>query len=121
MRNQEFFRQHMFFTYVIEAIYKFFFLLPFLLLITLSILAAIRDINSLAPILINGLIIILILYPTKSQHYYYKLFVMWMLATGSQLSTFFIHEVKGDQAYYILSTIFYTGNIFFYYLALISI
>lgn len=65
MRNKEFFRTHIFVTYIIEGLYKFFFILPFTLLITLSIMAAIRDINMLAPILINGLIILLILYPFK--------------------------------------------------------
>lgn len=111
----------MFFTYLIEAIYKFFFLLPFLLLIVLTVLAAIRDTKNIPPILINGLIILFILYPTKKLHFYYKLFAIWLLVIGSQLSTLFIYEQFGDQAYLILSTIFYTGNVLFFYLALVSI
>jgi uncharacterized membrane protein len=96
MRNQAFFRSNMIFTNIIELFYKFFFLLPFLLLAALSILAAYRNIISLAPFLINGLIVLLILYPTKNEYHYYKLVGMWLLATGSQLSTLFITEINGD-------------------------
>ena len=90
MRQQEFFRKHIFLTHCIEIIYKICFILPFLFLIALSVLAAIRSPTNLAPILINGLIIILLLYPTKIEHYYYKLAGIWILVFGSQLSTFFI-------------------------------
>jgi hypothetical protein len=71
--------------------------------------------------MINGLIILLILYPTKTQYYYYKLLGMWTLATGSQLSTLFIGGIQGNEAYYIISVIFYTGNVLFFYLALLAI
>lgn len=81
----------MFFTYLIDWIYKFFFLLPFLFLITLTVLAALRDPKNISPILINGLIILLILYPTKKLHFYYKMFAIWCLVIGSQLSTLFIY------------------------------
>lgn len=121
MRNQEFFRKNICVTYAIEVLYKFFFALPFILLITLSILAAIRDTKNLAPILINGLIILLMLYPIKSDYYYYRLFLIMLLVIGSELSTFFIYEKLGEQAYLIISAIFYTANILFFYLALISI
>lgn len=101
--------------------YKFFFALPFLLLIALSILATIRDLNNLAPILVNGLIILLILYPFKNEFYYFRMFFIVLLAFGSQLATFFIYEKNGEQAYYILSVIFYTANVIVFYVALISI
>ena len=101
--------------------YKFFFLIPFILLITISILAAIRDTKNLSPILINGLIVLLVLYPTKTEHFYYKLLVIWVLTIVSQLSTFFLYEINGEQSYSILSFIFYTGNVLFFYLALIAI
>ena len=121
MRNQEFFRTHIFVTYIIEGLYKFFFFLPFILLITLSVLAAIRDINMLAPILINGLIILLILYPFKKQYFFIKVGFIWALAMTSQLSTFFLYEIGGEQTYFILSAIFYTANVLFFYLAIVSI
>lgn len=84
-------------------------------------MAAVRDANNLAPILINGLIILLMLYPIKNQFYYYRLFLIMLLVLGSQLSTFFIYEKSGEQAYLIISCIFYTGNILFFYLALLAI
>lgn len=39
----------------------------------------------------------------------------------SQLSTFFLYEIGGEQTYFILSAIFYTANVLFFYLAIVSI
>lgn len=65
MRSRSFFLRNMTATYIIEFLYKLCFVLPFALMIAFAILGALEKPVDLAPLLINGLIVILMLYPTK--------------------------------------------------------
>ena len=105
----------------VEVLYKAFFILPFLLLSVLAILKAIENPRNLATILINGLIIILVLYPSKREFFFFKGAAVWALVLGSQCSTLFIYLTDSKYVYLILSAIFYAANICLFYLALLSI
>lgn len=121
MRSRSFFLRNMTATYIIEFLYKLCFVLPFALMIAFAILGALEKPVDLAPLLINGLIVILMLYPTKPEHHYYKMGIIFVLAFGSQLATFFIYEKGDTQVYYVLSAIFYTANAIFFYLGLVAL
>lgn len=47
--------------------------------------------------------------------------IIFVLAFGSQLATFFIYEKGDTQVYYVLSAIFYTANAIFFYLGLVAL
>lgn len=121
MRRHEFFRENQPALYFVEILYKIFFTLPFLLLIALAILKALEKPENLASIMINGFIIILMLYPSKREFFYLKLAAIWVLAMGSQFSALFISLRKSEHIYTILSAIFYSANVCCFYLALLSI
>ena len=66
MERHQFFRENQAPLMFIEYLYKGFFVLPFLLLIAITVIQSIKNILNLPTLLINGLIIILILFPTKT-------------------------------------------------------
>lgn len=121
MRKHEFFRANQCALYTIEYIYKGFFCVPFLLILTISILRAIDDVNNLAPLLINGTIILLLLYPTKKEHSNIKNFIMWLFAFASAIAVMFLYLQTDDAVYYLLSALFYSANILFFFLSLLCI
>lgn len=106
---------------LVEYLYKGFFVLPFMLLIAITVIQSIKNILNLPTILINGLIIVLIVFPTKTSHFYVRMIGIWALTFGSQLSTLFIHLTDSQYIYYVLSIIFYSGNILFFFLGLLAI
>jgi hypothetical protein len=85
-----FFRKHPTLCLFVDALYKFFFALPFLLLLVIAIYQAVDEPISFLTYMVNGLIILLIINPTKEMHFYYKQVGLWLLAITSQLVTLFL-------------------------------
>lgn len=46
---------------------------------------------------------------------------MWTLALGSQLATLFLYLQTTETVYYLLSVVFYSANIVFFFLSILSI
>ena len=124
MIERAIFRRKPFLATIIDVIYKVFFALPFILLAIIAILRAIISPIELVTILVNGLIILLIIYPFKITFFYAKEIIMWILAITSQLVTLYanINNQKGKEAdlYPLLSSIIYPVNAILFCIGLLS-
>ena len=121
MLNEKFFRSHPFAVNAVEVIYKAFFALPFLLLIVIAILRAVVDYKEFFTILVNGMILLLIIYPFKTNFFYFKLIIIWVLAVSSQfISLYWSNSTTPTDYYIIFSCIFYPINCVLFCLALLS-
>ena len=104
-----------------EIVYKSFFVLPFLVLVAIAVLRATAAAQELPIILVNGLIVLLITYPFKTNFYYIKEVGLWVLAVASQFIALFLQSQSGNNDYYtLLCTIFYPINCVLFCLALLS-
>jgi len=92
MKKHRFFRINQIATFIVEYIYKSFFILPFAIIVLISILRGVKNGIDLLPILINGLVVILIIYPSQRHIYYIKYSIIWFLAVTSQLLSIFLSD-----------------------------
>jgi hypothetical protein len=92
MLNDKNFRRHQWLTEFVEIVYKSFFVLPFLLLIAMTIIQALNKLADIPIILVNGLIVLLITYPFKTNFYYIKEVIIWIFAIASQFIALFLQE-----------------------------
>jgi hypothetical protein len=121
MKDREFFRTNHGMTFFVEIVYKVFFSLPIALLIIISIIRGISNALQFLPILINGGIVLLILYPTKQSFYYAKEICLWILAVASQFITIFLFfDTAQSDFYTLLSSIFYPINCILFCLAMLA-
>jgi hypothetical protein len=67
-------------------------MLPFAIIALISILRGVKNGINLLPILINGLVVILIIYPSQREIYYIKYSIIWCLAVISQLLSIFLAD-----------------------------
>lgn len=87
----------------------------------IAIIRATVAATELPIILVNGLIVLLITYPFKTNFYYIKEVVLWVLAVASQFIALFLQSQNGNNDYYtLLCTIFYPINCVLFCLALLS-
>ena len=106
---------------LVEVLYKSFFVLPFLLLAVIAIIRAFEDLSEVLAILVNGLILILIVYPFKTGFFYVKEVVMWGLAIASQFVSLYLDSAGSQDSYYsLLCSIFYPANSILFCLALLA-
>jgi hypothetical protein len=121
MLNDKNFRRHQFLTDFVEITYKSFFVLPFLLLIAIVVIQAFNKLVDIPIILVNGLILLLITYPFKTNFYYIKEIIIWIFAVASQFIALFLQSKDVNVDYYtLLCTIFYPINSILFCLALLS-
>lgn len=121
MLNDKNFRRHQWLAGFVEVVYKSFFVLPFILLVVMAILRATVVPRELPIIFVNGLIVLLITYPFKTNFYYIKEIALWVLAVASQFIALFLQSQNGNIDYYtLLCTIFYPINCVLFCLALLS-
>ena len=115
------FRRHQFLTDFVEFVYKSFFVLPFLLLIAIATIQALYKLSDIPIIMVNGLIVLLITYPFKTNLYYIKEVTIWVFAIMSQFLALFLQADQTNIDYYtLLCTIFYPINCILFCLALLS-
>ena len=71
--------------------------------------------------MLNGLVILLSIYPIPDEWFYRRSFVIWLLVIGSQFDTLYQHVgTTTVDTYSILSTIFYPINSILFCLAVLS-
>ena len=116
-----FFRRHPSFCTVVEIIYHIFFGVPFCFLVAIAIARAISNPVEFVTIILNGLIILLSIYPIPDEWFYRRSFVIWLLVIGAQFDTFyqFVNNTAVD-TYAVLSSIFYPINAILFCLAILS-
>lgn len=121
MLSHKIFRTHQLLTGLIEWIYKCFFALPFVLLFSIAVLRAMVTASEFATIAVNGLIVLLIVYPFKTSFFYAKQIILWLLAITSQLISLYLKVDKSAiDPYGLLSCIFYPINALLFSLALLA-
>jgi hypothetical protein len=122
MRERKIFRTNQFLCNAVEIIYKCFFGLPFLLLLIISILSGIVQPIKFVIIMVNGLIVLLIIYPFKATFFYFKELILEILAITSQFITLFYGLYRNSDAdsYTLLACVFYPLNCILFCLALLS-
>ena len=95
----------------VEALYKTFFVLPFLLLLAIAGIRAVTAPTEFVTIVLNGLIVLLTIYPTKDEWFYRSKFVIWLLVIGAQFDCLYQHVGPASiDTFSILSSIFYPIN-----------
>jgi ammonia channel protein AmtB len=96
MRNNQFFRINQLATTLVNFLYILFFLLPFIIITAITILRGIKNYMEFPAIFVNGLIIILIIYPIHREYYYFQYGIIWFLALSSQLFSQFLTDSNPD-------------------------
>lgn len=87
----------------------------------MTILQALSKLSDIPIILVNGLIVLLITYPFKTNFYYIKEVIIWVFAIASQFIALFLQAKNLNVDYYtLLCTIFYPINCILFCLALLS-
>lgn len=71
-------------------------------------------------IIVNGLIVLLTIYPIKNKYFYANKLAIWVLAVVSQLNTLYLHYGSGLNIYTLLCSIFYPINCIIFCLALLT-
>lgn len=72
-------------------------------------------------IIVNGLIVLLTIYPIKNKYFYLNKMVIWILAVVSQLNTLYLYyDTAENNIYTLLCTIFYPINCILFCLALLA-
>jgi hypothetical protein len=119
--KSSFFRRHPTFCSAVEFIYHLFFAVPFALLLVIAIIRAFSRPTEFVTIVLNGLIVLLTIYPIKDEWFNRSKSVVLLLVIASQLDT--LYEYVGTasiDSYSVLSAIFYPINAVLFCLALLS-
>lgn len=119
--KDQFFRQHPIFCNAVEVIYHIFFAVPFLLLLIAAIMRAVVVPVDFVIILINGLIVLLTIYPTKAELFYRSRMVISVLVVASQFTTLYVQVGTNSGDYYtLLSSILYPVNCMMFCMAVLA-
>ena len=70
--------------------------------------------------MVNGLIVLLTIYPIKNKYFYTNKLAIWVLVVASQLNTLYLHYDTSKSLYPLLCSIFYPVNCIIFCLALIT-
>ncbi len=94
MRRHSFFRINQLATTIVNTLYQFFFILPFIIIVVITVLRGTNNYIEFPAIFVNGLILILIIYPVYREYYYFQYGVIWFLALASQLFSQFLTDAN---------------------------
>jgi hypothetical protein len=121
MRKRRFFRENQFATMIVNTLYHFFFILPFIIIAAITVLRGTKNYMEFPAILVNGLIVILMVYPVYREYYYFQYGVIWFLALASQAFSQFLDDANTEStsSFMEISFIFYTLNSLVFCLALL--
>ena len=116
-----FFRRHPIFCGAVELIYHIFFAVPFFLLAVIAIIRAIVTPTDFITIILNGMIILLTIYPIPDEWFFRNKAVIWLLVIGSQFDTLYQYVgTSSVDTYTIVSSIFMPINAILFCFALLS-
>lgn len=116
-----FFRQHPGLCDAVEVIYHIFFVVPFVLLLLIAIIRATVNGTEFVTIMLNGLVVLLTIYPIKNLWFNTSKLLVWLLVIASQLNTLYLYlDSTTKNTYTLLSAIFYPINGIIFSLASLS-